>query len=127
MRLARVVLLILSVAALVPGLARADGLYLNLKAEGAKVSAGQPARLQLTATATRSFRLPGTPEFVVDGGAAPEVKAVEPAGEVQVTADRSVKAGYEVLLKQPGTYKLRARYRVNNRVVESNKVTVVVE
>jgi len=123
----RAVLLILSFTLLAPGLALADGLYLNLKADGAKVSAGQPAKLQLTHVATHSFDLPGTPEIIVDGGATPEVRAVEANGGVKVTPEKAVKTGYEVVLKQPGTYKLKARYRVNNRTVESNKVTVVVE
>jgi len=124
----RAVLLILSLVLLAPGLAMADGLYLNLKAEGAKVPAGQPAKLQLTAVATHSFDLPGTPEIIVDGGATPEVRAVEVnGGGIKVTPDKAVKTGYEVVLKQPGTYKMKARYRVNNRTIESNKVTVVVE
>jgi hypothetical protein len=123
----RAVLLILSFVLLVPGLAQADGLYLNLKADGAKVPAGQPAKLQLTHVATHSFSLPGTPEFIVDGGATPEVRATETGGDVRVTPDKAVKAAYEVVLKQPGTYKVRARYRVNNKTIESNKVTVVVE
>jgi hypothetical protein len=123
----RAVLLMSGLVLLAPGLALADGLYLNLKADGAKVAAGQPARLQLTAVGTRSFDLPGTPEIVVDGGATPEVRAVEASGGVKVTPEKAAKAGYEVVLKQPGTYKMKARYRVNNRTVESNKVTVVVE
>jgi hypothetical protein len=32
-----------------------------------------------------------------------------------------------VALSQPGTYKLKARYKLADRTVESNKVTVVVE
>jgi len=127
LRSRRAVFLILSLALLVPGLAQADGLYLNLKADGAKVPAGQPAKLQLTHTATHAFRLPGTPEFIVDGGATPEVRVTETNGGVKVTADKAVKAAYEVVLKQPGTYKVRARYRVNNQTIDSNKVTVVVE
>jgi hypothetical protein len=123
----RAVLLISSFALLAPGLALADGLYLNLKADGAKVAAGQPAKLQLTAVATRSFDLPGTPEIIVDGGATPEVRAVEANGGVKVTSEKAVKTGYEVVLKQPGTYKMKARYRLSDRTVESNKVTVVVE
>ena len=127
LRSRRAVLLISSFALLAPGLAMADGLYLNLKSDGAKVAAGQPAKLQLTAVATHSFDLPGTPEIVVDGGLIPEVRAVEQNGGVKVTPDKAVKTGYEVVLKQPGTYKMKARYRVNNRTIESNKVTVVVE
>jgi hypothetical protein len=123
----RAVLLISSFVLLAPGVARANGLYLNLKADGGKVAAGQPARLQLTAVATHSFDLPGTPEIVVDGGATPEVRAVQASGGVKVTPDKAVKAAYEVVLTQPGTYKMKARYRLNNETVESNKVTVVVE
>jgi hypothetical protein len=123
----RAVLLASSFVLLAPGLALADGLYLNLKANGGKVAAGQPAKLQLTAVSTRSYELPGTPEIVVDGGAAAEVRAVEGNGSVKVTPDKAVKAGYEVVLSQPGTYKLKARYKLADRTVESNKVTVVVE
>jgi hypothetical protein len=126
-RARRAVLLILSFVLLAPGLVLADGLYLNLKAEGAKVPAGQPAKLQLTAVATHSFDLPGTPEIIVDGGATPEVRAVEAGGGVKVTPEKAVKTGYEVVLKQPGTYKMKARYRINNRTIESNKVTVIIE
>jgi hypothetical protein len=64
---------------------------------------------------------------VVDGGAAAAVRAVEGNGSVKVTPDKAVKAGYEVALSQPGTYKLKARYKLADRTVESNKVTVVVE
>jgi len=126
-RARRAVLLILSFVLLAPGLALADGLYLNLKADGAKVPAGQPAKLQLTAVATHSFDLPGTPEIIVDGGATPEVRAVEASGGIKVTPEKAVKTGYEVVLKQPGTYKMKARYRINNRTIESNKVTVIIE
>ena len=123
----RAVLLLSSLALMAPGLALADGLYLSLKADGAKIPAGQAAKLQLTAVATRSYDLPGMPEIVVDGGATPEVRAVESNGGVKVTPEKAVKTGYEVVLTQPGTYKMKARYRVNNRTIESNKVTVVVE
>ena len=125
LRSRRAVLLILSAVLLTPGLVMADGLYLDLKTDGAKVAAGQPAKLELTHVATHSFRLPGAPVFIVDGGATPEVRSAN--GEVKVTADKSVKAAYEVVLKEPGTYKVRARYRVNNKTIDSNKVTVVVE
>ncbi|HEX6739287.1 MAG TPA: hypothetical protein VF310_13495, partial [Vicinamibacteria bacterium] len=110
----RAVLLISSLALMAPGLALADGLYLSLKHDGGKISAGQPAKLQLTAVATRSYDLPGTPEIVVDGGATPEVRAVEASGGLKVTPEKAVKSGYEVVLTQPGTYTMKARYRVNN-------------
>lgn len=122
-----------AVLAAAPGVASADGLYVSLKAEDSRASAGQPVTLRLTAVATHPFTLPAVPEFLVDDGAGfrarPEFEAkpVEASGDVRVTPEKSFKAAFTLAPTQPGTYKVRARYRVANRVFESNKVTLVVE
>jgi hypothetical protein len=112
--------------------AAADGLYLKLAGPTNGVASGQPVRLKLEAVATRSFELGATPEFLVDDGervrpaAAAEVKALDPK-PLAVTPDRPVSREWELTLPAaPGRYKIRARYRVRDRVVTSNRVSVEV-
>ena len=115
-----------------PVVAQADGLYLKLAAQDSKVRADQPVRVKLTAVATRSFALPAAPQFLIDDGSGMKVrpdlqaKAVESSGGTLVTPDATVNGSWELLLPQPGRYKVRARYQLGDRVVESNKVSIEV-
>lgn len=111
----------------------ADGLYLKLAAEEAKVQADRPMKLRLSAVVTRSFTLPTTPEFLVDDGTGmklrPEiqVRAVgAKEGAVSVSPDAPLLATWEIVLPRAGRYRIQARYRLSDRVVQSNKVSVEV-
>ena len=113
--------------------ARADGLYLKLAAEEAKVQADRPVKLRLSAVVTRSFTLPTSPEFLVDDGtgmkARPEiqVRAVgAKEGNVSVGPDAPLQGTWEIVLPRPGRYRIQVRYRLSDRVVQSNKVSVEV-
>lgn len=131
MRLSRLCSISILCLAAFPAAARADGLYLKLATENSKVQADQPVRVKLTAVATRSFALPASPQFLVDDGSGPKVladleaKALEPP-DGKVTPDAAVKGSWELVLPQPGRYKIRVRYQLADRVVESNKVAVEV-
>jgi hypothetical protein len=111
--------------------ASADGLYLKLATETARVQGARPVKVKLTAVATRSFALPAVPVFVIDDGTGTtaltevEVKAVD-GGASQVSADAPASASWELVLPHPGNYKIRARYKLADRVVESNKIAVEV-
>jgi hypothetical protein len=118
---------LIAVAALVPVLAQADGLYLKLAAEPDTVAEGQTVRLKLKAVSTRTVKLPATPELVVDGpSAAPLTPIVVRASAPTVTADKPTEGEWDVALPQPGRYRIRARYKVDGRTMESNRVTVEV-
>jgi hypothetical protein len=103
-------------------LASADGVYLSLK----------PETPRLEVVATVDARLPGSPVFLVDEGngmqplPGSDARALESNGS-KVTPGRPLKHTYELTLAGPGTYKVRARYQINNRVTESNKATITVE
>lgn len=106
----------------------ADGLYLKLHAEQLEVQAAEPAKFRLTATATRTFELPSAPVLLVDDGS-----GMQPRGEARcgssvsrVTPERSWIGSCEVSLEKPGSYQVRLRYRLADRVVETNKVSVKV-
>jgi len=122
--------LLLGVAVAVAPLA-ADGLYLKLDGPRTGIPSDQPVRLRLRAVATRSFDLGVRPEFLVDDGererpvAESEVKALDPE-PLSVTPDRPVSREWELTLSRPGRYKVRARYRLTGRVVDSNRVSVEV-
>lgn len=126
---ARIPVLLSFVLALAP-VAAAEGLHLKLSADTARVGADQPVKVKLVAVALRTLSLPAAPVFLVDDGtgARPEsgAKALDGAGRVEVTPDKSHTGGYGLILSKPGTYKIQAEYRVNERVVRSNKVTVEV-
>jgi hypothetical protein len=111
----------------------ADGLYLKLAAEEAKVQADRPVKLRLSAVVTRSFTLPTAPEFLVDDGtgmkARPEiqVRAIDAKeGAVSVSPEAPLQASWEIVLPRAGRYRIQARYRLSDRVVQSNKVSVEV-
>ncbi len=55
-----------------------------------------------------------------------QTKAVESSGGTLVTPDATVNGSWELLLPQPGRYKVRARYQLGDRMVESNKVSIEV-
>jgi len=109
---------------------RADGLFVKLATEEARVSAAKPVKVRLTAVVTRSFTLP-PPQFLIDDGsglkARPEieVKALE-AAAATVTPGAPFQASWEVVLPHPGHYRIQARYQLADRVVQSNKLAVEV-
>ncbi len=121
----------LAVFAALAGSASADGLYLKLAAQDSRVQPDQPVKVRLTATVTRPFTLPGAPLFLIDDGsglkARPEivVRAVDsPEGGVSVGPGTPFEASWEVALPHPGKYRIQARYRLSDRVISSNKVSV---
>jgi len=128
--LVRRVLLALLVLLGLAGSAAAQGIFLKLSTDEAKVSADRPLKVRLTAVVTRSFPAP-EPEFLFDDGTGmkvrPEIKvtAVETAGGT-VLPGRPHRASWEIELPNPGQYKIRARCRLRDRVVESNKLAVEV-
>jgi hypothetical protein len=106
--------------------ALADGLYLKLSAEAD--AAG--ATLTLKAVATHTFRLPQTPIVLVDDGSGMkattlETVAVDVPESVRVTPEESFKGSWQVPLA-PGSYKVKVRYKLADRTVESNAVKVQV-
>jgi hypothetical protein len=114
-----------------PGLpAAADGLYLKLAAAETRVQPDRPVKVRLTGVVTRSFDLPA-PEFLVDDGSgwkpqpAAAVKLIE-ASPARVSPDAPLRGSWEVVLPQAGKYRLKARYQLSDRVVQSNALTVEV-
>ena len=121
---------VLVVAALVaaPRPAAADGLFLRLDGPKAGVQPGQAVRVRLKAIATRPFHILGTPEFLVDDGKAVRV-ITEGDGRpsLSVTPDRPASAEWQLDLPEPGRYRVRARYRLADRVIDSNKISIEVK
>lgn len=106
----------------------ADGLYLKLHAEQPEVQAAEPVKFRLTATATRTVELPTGPVLLVDdgGGMQPRGEARCGSSVSRVTPERPWTGSCEVSLEKPGSYQVRLRYRLADRVVETNKVSVKV-
>jgi len=114
-----------------PSAVAADGLYLKLAADNAQTQADRPVTVRLTTLATRPFTLPTAPQFLIDDGsgmkARPEieVRAVDaPEAGISVGPDAPFKGSWEVVLPRPGRYRIQVRYRLSDRVVQSNKVSV---
>ena len=111
--------------------AAAQGMFLKLKAEDAKVAADQPVKVHLTAVVTRSFSRP-EPEFLFDDGTGmksrPEIKvtALDATRPEKVSPGSPQRASWEIELPNPGQYRIRVRCRYSDRVIESNKLTVEV-
>ena len=109
----------------------AQGMFLKLKAEDAKVAADQPVKVHLTAVVTRSFSRP-EPEFLVDDGTGmrirPEIKvtALDATRPEKVSPGTPHRAAWEIELPNPGQYRIRARCRYTDRIIESNKLTIEV-
>ena len=107
---------------------RADGLFLKLSSVKAKLAPEEAADLAVQAVTTRTVSLP-TPEVWVDDGsgfrARPEL-ACPARDAVAVTPDRAVRTTCRLSLGQPGVFRIRLRYRVGDRVFETNKVTLEV-
>lgn len=114
--------------ALGPLAASAQGLHLKLSSEAPRVAATQPVKVKVVAVALRTLSLPAAPVFLVDDGtgARPSDAVAGHEGRVEVTPDKSHTGDYELTLSKPGTYKIQAEYRVEDRPVRSNKVTVQV-
>jgi hypothetical protein len=111
--------------------AAAQGLFLKLSTEEAKVAVDRPVKIKLTAVVTRSFDIPA-PEFFVDDGsgrtALPEAK-VRPLDEARpgrVSPGTPRRVSWELELPSPGRYRIQAVCRLSDRVVESNKLAVEV-
>jgi len=118
-------------AALLPATAAADGLYLKLQAEKTRVPAAEGVKVKLTAVSVRYFSLPASPAFLIDDGKGSrpcpetECRVVERAPAF-VTPDAPTVGAYEVILPAPGRYKIRAQYKLKDRVIQSNAVKVEV-
>jgi hypothetical protein len=123
--------LVVAALAAAPRPVSAEGLYLKLDGPRAGVQPGQPVRVRLKAVATRPFHLSGAPEFLVDDGkqvrsmAESELKGIDSKG-LAVTPDQPASREWELALPEPGKYKIRARYRLADRVVDSNRISVEV-
>ena len=122
---------LLAVLAAAPEPASADGLYLKLDGPRSGVEPGQPVRVRLKAIATRPFHLAGAPEFLVDDGkqvrslGAADLKASD-SRALAVTPDQPAAREWELALPEPGRYKIRVRYRLADRVIDSNRISVEV-
>jgi hypothetical protein len=111
--------------------AGAQGMFLKLATDEAKVAPDQPVKVRLTTVVTRTFPVP-EPEFLIDDGTGLKVRtdvkvtAVETPSAASVLPGRPHRASWEIELPNPGQYRIRARYRMSDRIVESNKLTVEV-
>ena len=111
--------------------AAAQGVFVKLAAEDATAAVDQPVKVRITTIVTRSFNLPA-PEFLVDDGsglkAHPEikVKVVDQADSAKVSPGTPHQASWELELPNPGRYRIQARYKLEDRVAQSNKLTVEV-
>jgi hypothetical protein len=103
----------------------ADGLYLKLNAAETNATG---VTVTLKAVSTYNFRLPESPVFLVDDGngmkpAGVQVRALGPAESVKVTPEAPYTGSWQLPLA-PGSYKLKVRYKLADRTVESNAVKV---
>lgn len=128
-RVLALVSLVLAVA-LAPLAASAEALHLKLSSDAPRVAATQPVKVRVMAVAVRTLSLPAAPVFLVEdaGGTRSETpaKVLDHEGRVEMTPDKSHTGDYELTLTKPGTYKIQAEYRIDDRPVRSNKVTVEV-
>src|SRR5687767_4869780 len=118
-------LLAVSVVAGLTAPAAAQGMFLKLATDDAKVAADQPLKVRLTAVVTRSF--PALePEFLVDDGTGmkvrPEVKvkALDATRSEKISSGTPNRTSWELELPNPGRYRIRVRARYSDRVIESN-------
>lgn len=107
--------------------ALANGLYLKLSAAEGSASG---VTLTLKAVSTYNFRLPQSPVFLVDDGSGMKATsvAITPVGvpeSVKVTPEESFTGSWQLPLA-PGSYKVKVRYKLADRTVESNAVKVQV-
>lgn len=110
--------------------ALAGGLYLKL-AEGAKPAEGASSAVILTlqAVATHDFKLPQTPLFLVDDGSGMRLaseaqpKPIDVPESVRVTPEQKFNGSWQISLP-PGSYKVKVRYKLADRTVESNAVRI---
>lgn len=105
----------------------ADGLYLKLNAAETNATG---VTVTLKAVSTYNFRLPESPIFLVDDGngmkpAGVQVRALAPAESVKVTPEAPYTGSWQLPLA-PGAYKVKVRYKLADRTVESNTVKVEV-
>ncbi len=111
-------------------LALANGLYLKLS-EGARSGADAAVTLRLQAVATHDFKLPQSPLFLVDEGkgmrvaSEVEAKPVNVPESVRVTPEQKFDGSWQLSLP-PGSYKVKVRYKLKDRTVESNAIRIQV-
>lgn|SRR5512134_1287401 len=119
---------ILATALAVP--ASASGVYLKLAAPTREAAVGQPVQVTLSAVATRSVVLPAQPEVIADDAQGRPRKDVQwkpaEAGSLAVSPEGAAKTSYELAFPEPGTYRVKLRYRLSDRVVETNKLTFTI-
>lgn len=110
----------------------ASGLYLKL-AEGPKPApdAGASVTLTVQAVSTIDLRLPQSPLFLVDDGKGMRIaseadpKPVDVPASVRVSPEETFDGSWRLNLA-PGTYRVKVRYKLADRTVESNTVKVQV-
>lgn len=105
----------------------ANGLYLKLSAAEGN---GTGVTLTLKAVSTYNFHLPQSPVFLVDdgGGMKATTVAITPVGvpeAVKVTPEAPFTGSWQLPLPA-GSYKIKVRYKLADRTVESNAVKVQV-
>ncbi len=110
--------------------ALADGLYLKLS-EVAHSTPDSSVTVRLQAVATPYFKRPQSPLFLVDEGkgmrVASEIEArpLDIPESVRVTPERKFDGSWQLNLP-PGSYKVKVRYKLANRTVESNAIKIQV-
>lgn len=110
----------------------ASGLYLKL-AEGPKPAPGAGSSVTLTvqAVSTIDLKLPQSPLFLVDDGKGMRIaseadpRPIDVPASVSVTPERKFTGSWQINLA-PGTYRVKVRYKLADRTVESNAVKVAV-
>jgi hypothetical protein len=110
--------------------ALASGLYLKLS----RAEAGEGAHsvvLTLQAVASRDFTLPQTPLFLLDDGSGMRVAAevqpepIDVPETVRVTPEQRWSGSWRLQLPA-GAYKVKVRYKLADRTVESNAIRIQV-
>jgi hypothetical protein len=114
-----------------PAVAWADGLYLRVSCQKTRVRVGQAFDITVTAVATRSFTLPSAPDVLVDRdeGLKPDARTqcgLAESPTLRLTPGRAFRGSCQLALSEPGTYRIRLRYRLPDRVIDSNKLSVTV-
>ena len=112
--------------------AHAQGPYLKLRADPAKVQAAEAVKLTLTAVSGRTLALPA-PVVLVDEGdgfrARPDLACALGQGgkSLTVTPDKAVTGSCDIKLDRPGRSKVRLEYRLPSGLARTNTVTLDVQ
>ncbi|MFI5007088.1 MAG: hypothetical protein ACHQKZ_06585 [Solirubrobacterales bacterium] len=110
----------------------AQGPYLKLRADQAKVQPPEAVKLTLTAVSGRTLALPAPVVFVDEGDgfrARPDLTCTLAAGgrSLTVTPEKAVVASCDIKLDRPGKSKVRLEYRLPSGLARTNTVTLDVQ